>query len=55
MKYSDSNVKNDYHDESKEKINNHKTDHSKDSSYHEDNNIIISIITDQIVIEENIY
>ena len=54
MKYSDSNVKNEYHDESKEKINNNKSDHSKDSSCHEDNNII-RIITDHIVIEENIY
>ena len=43
MKFSDINVKNDYHDGNKEVIHNNKSNHSTDSTCHEENNIMSNI------------
>ena len=43
MKSSDISVKNDYHDGNKEVIHNNKSNHSKDSTCHEENNIMSNI------------
>ena len=43
IQWSDTDEKNDHHDDSKEDINNNKTNYSNDFLYHEDNNIITNI------------
>ena len=43
IQWSDTGEKNDNHDDSKEDINNNKTNYSNDFSRHEDNNIITNI------------